>query len=150
MRYTRYAIAVCLALVFLCSVMVSTSFSGDTVGQVLAGYVDIIKANPMPAGEQSQAVKVAEDETATVLIGRFAPGATVKPHFHKTHAETVYVIEGNGRMEFDGKRFDIRPGTVHFNAVNRVHAVANTGSTDMIVLQVFTPAWKTPDRVFVP
>jgi len=74
----------------------------------------------------------------------------VKPHFHKTHAETVYVIEGTGRMTMDGKEIDIKPGSIHFNPIGKVHSVKNTGSTDMVVLQIFTPAWNEPDRVPVP
>ena len=83
-------------------------------------------------------------------IGRYAPGAELKPHFHKTHSETVYVIEGTGVRIMEGKEFAVKPGTVHFNPMGKVHAVKNTGSKDMIFLSVFTPAMKDSDRVPAP
>lgn len=48
----------------------------------------------MKAREQSQAIKVAEDDTTTMNVARFACGLDVKAHLHKTHTETLYVIEG--------------------------------------------------------
>ena len=77
------------------------------------------------------------------LIGRFTPGVEVKPHFHKTHSETVYVIEGNGQMVIDGNVVEIKPGTVHFNGAGKVHSVKNTGSWDLIVIQIFAPHGKS-------
>ena len=104
----------------------------------------------MPPGQKTQLIEVGGDQTATVSIGRYVPGAELKPHFHKTHSETVYVIEGTGLRTMEGKEFDVKPGTVHFNPMGKVHAVKNTGSRDMIFLSIFTPAMKESDRVPAP
>ncbi len=149
MRSKRY-VALCGTVVLLLFVFVASAHAADQFSQVIVNYADVLKANPMPAGAKAQTIKVAEDETATVFIGRFAPGFEAKPHFHKTHSETIYVIEGNGQMVIDGKTIEIKPGTVHFNAINKVHTVKNTGSVDIVVIQVFAPAWKESDRVPVP
>jgi mannose-6-phosphate isomerase-like protein (cupin superfamily) len=50
----------------------------------------------------------------------------------------------------EGKEIPVKPGMIHFNPMGKVHAMKNTGTVDMIVLSVFTPAWKVPDRVSVP
>jgi mannose-6-phosphate isomerase-like protein (cupin superfamily) len=36
------------------------------------------------------------------------------------------------------------------NPMGKVHSMKNTGSGEIVFLQVFTPEWKEPDRVFVP
>ncbi len=149
MRLKRTAILLG-ALVFPLFVLVVFACADDPVSQVLLNYQEILKANPMPAGQTTQAIKVAGNDTATVSILRMAPGAEVKPHYHKTYSETVYVIEGNGEMTLEGKVSEIKPGSVHFNPIGKVHATKNTGSTDLVALQIFTPAWKEPDRVFAP
>ena len=64
------------------------------VSQIIAGYNAILKANPMPSGEKAQAIKITGDDMPTLFVARFAQGVEVKPHFHKTHSEIVYVIEG--------------------------------------------------------
>jgi quercetin dioxygenase-like cupin family protein len=149
MRSRRY-VALCGTVVFLLFAFVAFANAADQFSQVFVNYADVLKANPMPAGAKAQMIKVAEDETATINIGRFAPGAEVKSHFHKSHSETIYVVEGNGQMVMDGKTLEVKPGAVIFNTMNKAHAVKNTGSTDIVVIQVFAPAWKEPDRVMVP
>ena len=104
----------------------------------------------MPPGEKTQLIPVGSDESASVAVGRYAPGAELKSHFHKTHSETVYVIEGTGLRTIEGKEIDVKPGSIHFNPMGKAHAIKNTGNVDMIFLSIFTPAMKGPDRVYVP
>jgi quercetin dioxygenase-like cupin family protein len=59
-------------------------------------YDAIARANPMPPGKKNRLIPVGGDETATISVGRYLPGAELKAHYHKTHSETVYVIEGTG------------------------------------------------------
>jgi mannose-6-phosphate isomerase-like protein (cupin superfamily) len=65
------------------------------------------------------------------------------------HDESVYVIKGSGQMLVDDKWIDVKPGTVHFNPMNKVHATRNTGKDPLVVLSIFTPSMKEPDRHFV-
>ena len=124
--------------------------AAEPVNQILVNYADILKANPMPAGDKAQAIKVADDETATLFLTKFASGGEVKAHFHKTHSETLYIIEGSGQMAVDGKVLEFQPGSIIHIPPTKVHSVKITGNTDLIALQVFAPQWKDPDRVFVP
>jgi mannose-6-phosphate isomerase-like protein (cupin superfamily) len=140
----------CGTLVFLLFAFVPFAGAADPLSQAVVNYADILKANPLPAGDKAQTIKVGEDETASVFVGRFTPGVEVKPHFHKAHSETIFVIEGSGQMVIDGNVVEIKPGTVHFNGKGKIHSVKNTGSSDLIVIQVFAPQWKEPDRVMVP
>ena len=34
----------------------------------------------------------------------------------------LYVIKGSGQMFINGKWIDVKPGTFHFNPMNKVHA----------------------------
>ena len=142
---TVYAILALLLFVF-----VPLARAADPVSQVLVNYADILKANPMPAGEKAQAIKVAGDDTATLFVARFAPGADVKAHFHKSHTETLYVIEGKIEMMIDGKALEFKPGAIIFIPMNKVHAAKITSSSDLVALQVLTPALKEADRVSAP
>jgi mannose-6-phosphate isomerase-like protein (cupin superfamily) len=80
---------------------------------------------------------------------RLAEGALVKSHFHKTHNETVCVIKGTGQTMINDKWVDIKPGTVHFNPMGKVHATKNTGNEPLVVISIYTPAMKEPDTNFV-
>ena len=81
--YIFAAVSVIL-LVFAC---VSFVRAADPIAQISVGYDAILKANPMPPGEKAQSIRIGGDETATLFVARFAQGAEVKSHFHKTHSE---------------------------------------------------------------
>jgi len=139
--------------VFMCLVLssfaISSSQAANTTDQILTQVDDILNANPLKEGEKIQIINVAQDDTVSCLLIRFTEGAEIKPHFHKTHDETVYVIKGSGQMLVNDKWIDVKPGMVHFNPMNRVHSTRNTGKEPLVILSIFTPCMKEPDRNFV-
>ena len=139
--------------IFVCLVLssfaTSLSQAEDTTNQILTQVDDILNANPLKDGEKIQIINVAQDDTATCVLIRFTEGSEVKPHFHKTHDETVYVIKGSGQMLINGKWIDVKPGSVHFNPMNKVHSTRNTGKEPLVVFSIWTPSMKEPDRTFV-
>lgn len=140
------AILVCLVLLFFA---MSSARAANTTDQILTQVDDILNANPLKADEKIQMINVAQDDTVSFLLIRLTEGAEVKPHFHKTHDEIVYVIKGSGQMLVNDKWIDVKQGTVHFNPMNKVHSTRNTGKDPLVVLSIFTPSMKEPDRNFV-
>ena len=122
---------------------------GDTTWQINTPIDEILKANPLPPGEKSQMIKLAEDDSVSVYLVRMAPGAELGPHFHQTHDETEYVIRGTGQLFVDGKWVGIKPGSFHFNPKNKAHGAKNTGDEPLVVLIMFTPAMREVDRHFL-
>ncbi len=139
-------IVVCLFLFFGTSAPVH---SADTTVQIINDVDQILKDNPLKAGEKIQLIKVAEDNTITFFVIRFVEGAELKSHFHKTHDEAVYVIRGTGQMLVNDKWVDVKPGSVHFNPLSKIHSTKNTGTGDLVIISIFTPGMKEPDRQFV-
>jgi quercetin dioxygenase-like cupin family protein len=148
---SRRNITLCGIVVFLfifLATLVSLN-AADTTEQIIDQIDEFLKANPLPAGEKLQRIKVAEDNTVTVLVLRLVPGAEVKAHRHKTHDETVYIIRGTGQFLVNEKWVDFKPGTLHFNPMGKVHHVKNTGDELGVVIAIYTPAMKEPDFDFV-
>lgn len=121
----------------------------DTTEQVISSIDEILKANPLPAGQKAQMIKVAEDNAITLYVLRVTGGVELKPHIHKTHDETVYVIRGTAQMFINNKWVDLKAGSIHFNPMGKVHGVKQTGTEPLVVMSIFTPALKGPDRHFV-
>ena len=137
------------AFLVLSFVTASTAKAANATEQILTKIDDILKANPLKATDKIQVINIVQADTVTINIVRRVEGAGVKPHVHRTHDEMIYVIKGSGQMLINGKWIDVKAGTFHFNPMNRVHATRNTGKEDLVVLVVFTPALKEPDRYFV-
>lgn len=123
--------------------------AADTTEQIIMQVDDVLKENPMKPGEKAQTIKIAEDNTATVLVLRLLEGVEVKNHIHKTHDEIVIFVKGNGQTTMGGKTIDMKPGTIHFNPMGKAHATKNVGNEPLVVISIFTPAMREIDRHFV-
>lgn len=123
--------------------------AADTTSQIMTTIEETLNANPLKAGEKAQMIKIAEDDTITLYVVRAVEGFLLKSHLHKTHDETVYVIKGTGEMLINDKWVDIKPGNLHFNPTGKIHSIKQTGTEPLVVISIFTPALKEPDRHFV-
>jgi quercetin dioxygenase-like cupin family protein len=146
--FKKVAIAVVICLIFV----LATSTNGnaaDTTSQLVANVDEILQANPLKAGEKVQMINIAQDDTVSLFVVRLVEGSVVRRHFHKTHDETIYVTKGTGQLFIDDKWVDLKPGSLHFNPMGKIHSTRNTGNESLIFITVFTPAMKETDRNFV-
>jgi quercetin dioxygenase-like cupin family protein len=141
-----WAIVLCLVLSFLTAV---PSKAANPAEQIITQVDDILKANPLSSTDKVQMINVVQDDTVTINVARLIVGAEVKPHLHKTHNEMVHVLKGSGQMLINGKWIEVKPGTFHFNPMNKVHATKNTGNEPLVIYSIFTQPMKEVDRYFV-
>ena len=120
----------------------------DASRQIIAQVDEILKNNPVPAGEKSRAVKLVDDDAISIIVNCMLEGAELKPHYHKKHAETEYFIRGTGQLLVDDLWVEVKAGSLHFNPAHAVHAIRNTGMEPLVVLVLFTPGMKETDRHF--
>jgi quercetin dioxygenase-like cupin family protein len=85
--------------------------------------------------------------SATQFIGLIPPGRA-PDHFHR-YDEVIYVLEGEGRLEIGGEQAPLRPGLCVHLPRTLVHALANTGDSELRVLGVFRPAG-SPAEAYYP
>ena len=121
----------------------------NTTWQIITHIDDVLKENLLPAGQKSQMIKIAENDTMSAFVIQMMPGAELGPHYHNTHDEIEYIIRGTAQLLVDEKWVDIKPGSIHFNPMEKVHAARNTGNEPLIVLIAFTPGMKAADRHFL-
>jgi mannose-6-phosphate isomerase-like protein (cupin superfamily) len=147
----RRNITICGIAVFLCFFLASpiSIKAADTTEQIIKQIDEILKENPLKPGEKGQSIKIAEDNTISLLVLNLTGGFGVKPHVHKTHDEVLYVTKGSAQLFIDSKWVDIKPGSLHFNPMGKVHTIKNTGNEPLVVISIYTPAMKEPDRHFV-
>jgi mannose-6-phosphate isomerase-like protein (cupin superfamily) len=126
---------------------VLTNVAGIT-SQFIIHIEEILNANPLKPGEKGQMIKIAEDDTISLFVVRAIEGFLLESHFHKSHAETVCVIKGTGQVLANDKWVDIKPGSLHFNPPGNTHSTKHTGHEPLVVISIFTPALKEPDRHF--
>lgn len=145
----RFVLSSSVTFSIICLILASAP-RVSAQGQIIVNAEEILKSNPLPAGEKVQTIKLIQDETATVSLLRITEGVEVKGHLHKTHSEAVICVKGKGQMQIGGKWVDLKSGSLHFNAMGNPHAAKNTGTGEWVIISIFTPAMKEPDRHPVP
>jgi len=73
----------------------------------------------------------------------------VKAHYHQTHTELVYILEGSGVFQLGSATHEVKSGDFIRIEEGQVHAVKVTSSQPMKVLSVQTPEFHGKDRIFV-
>jgi mannose-6-phosphate isomerase-like protein (cupin superfamily) len=143
---SMWAILFCLSF---CLLTLTHLNAADTTIPIITHIDEILKDNPIEAGKNVRMITIAQDDAITLNLVRTTQGFVLKPHIHKTHDESVYVIKGTGQMLINDKWVDIKPGSVHFNPIRKVHSIKHTGNEELVIISIFTPALKEPDRHFV-
>ncbi len=102
--------------------------------------------DPAPSpGEFSSELLFA---TAEQSFHRASARGRLAAHLHEKHAETVYVLEGHGRMLLGETWIDLGPGSLVHVPVGTLHALHP--QTPMTALSIFAPPFDGKDRIFPP
>lgn len=72
-------------------------------------------------------------------ISTYQPKGHVEPHAHRIQEQIYHVLEGEALMELDGERRVVRKHDVVFVPPGVVHAIYNTGLTDLAFIVVTSP-----------
>lgn len=72
-------------------------------------------------------------------ISTYQPRGYVQPHVHKVQEQVYHVLEGEGLVELDGVRRLVRKHDVIHVPPGVMHALYNTGLTDLTFIVVTSP-----------
>jgi mannose-6-phosphate isomerase-like protein (cupin superfamily) len=143
---TRY-IVILVAVIFLSSL--PNLNAADTNPQVVANLEEILKQNPLEPGATKAQITKIEGDCVTIWVVQDPVGLELQPHYHNSHAETVYVVKGTGQIFSNDKWVDIKPGSIQYNPIGKVNGIRNTGKEPLVFISIFYPALKDIDNHFV-
>ncbi|HKD04353.1 MAG TPA: cupin domain-containing protein [Bryobacteraceae bacterium] len=74
------------------------------------------------------------DQLKAMIVGSLLldPGNSPHPPHHHPEEEFMLVTEGTGEIFVDGTTYKVGPGAMMYCAGERLHAITNTGSTEML------------------
>jgi mannose-6-phosphate isomerase-like protein (cupin superfamily) len=105
-------------------------------------HMDELDAVGCPCGSAKRAFGEDPDQIATLHVVNIK--ADSQTHYHKKLTELYFVLEGEGQMELDGRRVDIRPGSaIMIKPGCRHRAIGN-----LKILNVPIPAFDPEDEWF--
>ncbi len=73
----------------------------------------------------------------------------VKAHYHASHSETLYIIEGRGKMQVGDQLHTVGAGSFLKVPEGVVHGLEVTSTGPLVALSVQAPEFNGKDRIFV-
>lgn len=112
----------------------------------IAQKQNIIDKTPTQEFDNILVEKLYSDENASSFV--IWVKNSVKTHKHKTHTETLYVINGKGKMKVGKKKYKISKGDFLVIPKNTFHEVKVTSKTPLKVISIQAPEFLGEDRIF--
>lgn len=82
-------------------------------------------------GEKVFNVKMFTDENNKIMQARLEPGASIGLHTHTENSEIIFVLDGKGKVLYNGEYFAINKGDVHYCPMGNEHSLINDSDKDL-------------------
>ena len=76
-------------------------------------------------------VKMFNDENNKIMQGRLEPGASIGLHTHTDNSEIILILEGKGKVLYNGKYSTLKKGDVHYCPMGSEHSLINDSNEDL-------------------
>ena len=90
----------------------------------------------MRGGEKEVAARMYTDELGKIMRGKLIPGASIGLHTHDTSSEVIYILEGRGKVLYEGAYEEVSAGACHYCPKGRAHSLINDSEEDLIFFAV--------------
>lgn len=82
-------------------------------------------------GEKTFNVKMFTDDNNKIMKGKLEAGASIGLHKHEGNSEIIFVLEGRGKVLYDGEYLPLKTGDVHYCPMGHTHSLINDGDSDL-------------------
>ncbi len=135
-------VGVLLAIAALSFAAVTPGLTGEAFAQgkvVTANLDEILKSNPLAAGQPAKATTVTRVPGAELQVIQMNK---IKLHSHSQEDHIVFVVRGKGTVRLDQETRDVRPGDIFMLPKDVPHGFSKSEDENLILLVIGTPGWK--------
>ncbi len=115
------------------------AIAGEKQQIVTANLDDILKENPMAAGQTAKATPVTTVPGAELQVIEMSK---IKLHSHHQEDHIVFVVRGNGTVRLDQQTREVKPGDIFMLPKDVPHGFSKSGDENLVLLVIATPGWK--------
>lgn len=87
-------------------------------------------------GDKEFSAKMFIDENVKIMLGTLIPGASIGLHTHTSNFEVIYVLKGEGKMQFEDGFETLKVGDCHYCKKGKAHSFKNEKDTDLVFFAV--------------
>ena len=114
----------------------------------MGNALEVLEAYRIPPEESLRVTLLHQNADHTVNLVQV--NNRVKPHYHETHDEVAYILEGGGLFSLKDVQREVKPGDFQIIPRGAVHSFENAGPGPSAVLSFFSPKFDGEDRIFPP
>ena len=92
--------------------------------------------------------KNARTEGFSIAVVLVNPGEKARTHYHKHTEEAYYVLDGEGIINVEGKKYFVKKDCVVYIPTNNVHRIENSGKKILKILTIDQPPFDPKDSNF--
>ena len=113
-------------------------------GQV---HYKLLSRVPQQPLENVEVQKISEDSLSTTFVIWIKK--EVPLHYHASHDEQIYILEGEGLMQLGQEQLQLKPGDYVAIPKKTPHGVRVSSATPLKVLSIQSPRFDGTDRVLL-
>lgn len=87
-------------------------------------------------GEKETIARMFNDGKNKIMYGKLVGGASIGVHTHETSSEIIYILEGSGKVLFDGEYEALAKGMCHYCPKGHAHSLINDSESDLVFFAV--------------
>ncbi len=76
----------------------------------------------------------------SITLLEISPGIEIPSHTHEKEVDSIFVLEGEGELFYEGKWYPLRKGDIVVVKPGELHGVRNTGKEPLFCYIVHAPA----------
>ncbi|MEF9942481.1 MAG: cupin domain-containing protein [Lachnospiraceae bacterium] len=102
---------------------------------------DLLKETVIPnfhGGEKETSTRMFTDGNNKIMYGKLESGASIGLHTHETSSEIIYILQGNGKVLYDGELETVMQGVCHYCPKGHAHSLIND-SADVLIFFAVVP-----------
>lgn len=82
-------------------------------------------------GEGTIHARMRVDELGKIMRGTLEPGSSIGLHTHETNSEILYILEGTGKVLYDGAYEPLHAGSCHYCPKGHSHSLINDSGANL-------------------
>ncbi|WP_443938027.1 cupin domain-containing protein [Pedobacter sp. MW01-1-1] len=124
-----------------CSSFIAQAQNIDTAKYILQNDVDVAKIEPgshAGGGETTGFNFFTQSKNLQTVFKKriLHPGSSIGYHLQKED-EIYYVLDGKGKMQMNGKTFEVKPGDAILTRPGSSHGIAPNPDNDLTIIIVY-------------
>lgn len=98
--------------------------------------IDEKTLNNFKGGEKAMIARMYVDDNNKIMLSRLDSGASIGLHTHDSSSEIIYILQGKGKVLYDGEYEILEAGCCHYCPLGHEHSLINDSEGDLVFFAV--------------